>query len=323
MVKWLKLVKLSKFNFFSMPDRIIYWRPVLALIFLLNSSLFAQDIEPRRWNNLPLGTQVAGLGYAYSFGDVFFDPLLQAEDVDVRVHSLVAAFVHPFRIGKRPARVDLLLPFSFARWEGLLSGEPASAERNGMADPRIRLSYHITGPPPMNPKEMREYLAQHAKYTTFGVSLAVSLPLGQYNDERLLNLGLNQFVFRPQIGLLHNWGLWSFELTASVFLFTDNNDFFNDGNKRQDPLFAAQAHLIKRFKSRSWVSVSTGFGQGGQSVVNRQPNDDVRANFLASASYGYPLGPKQSLKFTYIRSETLKDIGADTNNLILGWTFAF
>ncbi|MGI9547795.1 MAG: transporter [Flavobacteriaceae bacterium] len=248
---------------------------------------------------------------------------METEDVKVNVHTLVIAYVHPFKLGEKLARIDALIPVSFARWEGLLSGLPASTERNGLADPRIRFSLHLKGPPAMEAAEMKKYLLEHRKYTTIGVSVAITVPLGQYNDERLLNLGLNQFVFRPQLGMLHNWGLWSFELTASVFIFTKNNDFFNDSDKRQDPLFAAQAHLIKRFTSRHWISVSTGYGLGGQSVVNRQSNNDVRSNFLGAASFGIPIGKKQSAKFTYIRQETLKDIGADTNSLILGWSLAF
>ena len=283
----------------------------------------SQDVEPRRWGTIPLGVQAVGVGYAYSFGDVLFDPLLETEDVEVDVHSVVVSYVHPIKLGKKYGRIDALIPASFARWEGLLSGEPARAERNGLADPRIRFSVHLIGPPALGPAELKKYRAENPKYTTLGISFAVTLPLGQYNDEKLLNLGLNQFIFRPQAGLVHNWGLWSFELTASVLLFTDNNDFFNDSEKEQKPLFSSQTHLIKFFPSRAWVAIGAAYGAGGQSVINRQPNNDVRGNFLAGFSFGYPLGKKQNLKFTYFRSETLKDIGANTNSLVLAWSVAF
>lgn len=298
----------------------------LGLIMMLSFAgikAIGQDIEPRRWSGLPLGTRAIGAGYAYSFGDVLFDPLLETEDVGVDVHSVVTSYVHPLSIGKKFGRLDVLVPLSFARWEGLLSGEPASAERNGLADPRIRFSVHLKGPPALRPQELKAYLAENSKYTTIGVSLAVTLPLGQYSNKRLLNLGLNQFIFRPQAGLVHNWGLWSFELTASVLIFTDNNDFFNDSEKKQRPLFSSQTHLIKFFPSRAWVAVGAAYGGGGQSVVNRQPTNDVRGNMLAGFSFGYPIGATQNLKLTYFRSETLKEIGANTNTLVLGWSVVF
>ena len=296
---------------------------LFMLISLAYEISFGQDIEPRRWGTIPLGMQAIGTGYAYSFGDVLFDPLLETEDVEVDVHSIVTVYVHPLRLGKKYARIDALVPISFARWEGLLSGEPASTERNGLADPRIRFSVHLIGPPALSPQELKEYLAANPKYTTLGISLSVTVPLGQYNDDRLLNLGLNQFIFRPQAGFVHNWGLWSFELTASVLLFTDNGDFFNDSRKEQKPLFSTQTHLIKFFPSRNWIAIGAAIGAGGQSVINRQPNNDVRGNFLAGFSYGHPIGKRQNLKFTYFHSKTLKDIGANTNTLVLAWSLAF
>ena len=117
--------------------------------------LNGQDIEPRRWGNIPIGVQAVGFGYAYSFGDVLFDPLLEAEAVEVDVHTLVGSFVHPIKLGKKYARLDVLFPVSFARWEGLLSGAPASAERNGMADPRVRFSIHLLGPPALGPAALK------------------------------------------------------------------------------------------------------------------------------------------------------------------------
>ncbi|MGB5376344.1 transporter [Muriicola sp.] len=280
----------------------------------------AQDIEPRRWTNLPIGIAAIGIGYGYTFGDVYFDPLLQAEDAVVTAHTIITSYVKPFRIGKKLARIDVALPFSSATWEGLLRGEPASVKRTGLLDPKLRFSYHLIGPPAMAPKELQEYLAEHTTYTTLGVSLAINLPLGQYDEDKLINLGLNQFIFRPQLGVSHNWGPWSVEWDASVYFYTKNNNFFNDGTKRLKPLVATQAHLIKRFKSGAWASISTGYGIGGTSRVNRLSNDDKRSNILGSASLGFAMGKRQSAKMVYFHSQTLMDIGSNTNSLLLVWS---
>ncbi len=294
-----------------------------VLVFSMTTIAKAQDIEPRRWTNLPLGMKAAGIGYGYTFGDVLFDPLLQVEDATVKAHSVIASYVHPFRIGTKFARMDILMPFSSARWEGLLRGEPASVERTGLVDPRIRFSYHLLGPPALRPKELQEYLVKHPVYTTLGLSLAVSIPLGQYDEDKLINLGINQFVIRPQVGVSHNWGLWSFEVDASLFLYTKNNSFFNDGTRRQDPLYTTQAHLIKRFKGGLWASLSTGYGSGGTSRVNRLSKDDERENFLNSASLGFRVHKLQSVKLVYLYSETLKDIGSNTHSVLMAYSILF
>ncbi len=295
--------------------------PVL-LVFVCNIST-AQDIEPRRWTNLPLGIKAAGVGYAYSFGDVLFDPLLEVEDATVTAHTAIASFVYPFRIGKKFARLDVFIPFSNALWEGVLRGEAVSRNPIGLVDPRVRMSYHILGPPALNPKELKDYFSEHPVYTTLGVSLAINVPIGQYSDEYLINLGLNQFIFRPQIGVSHNWGLWSAEFDVSAYIFTKNVKFFNDGTKDQKPLFATQGHLIKRFNSGIWASLSAGYGVGGSSRINRLSKDDERSNLLNSASLGFPVGKRQSAKVAYIYSQTLTDVGANTNSLILAWSIIF
>ena len=294
----------------------------VAMLFVYGLSL-AQDTEPRRWTNLPLGINAAGIGYGYTTGDVLFDPLLETEDVKVTAHTIVASYVRPFKIGKKFARLDVLIPFSNARWEGLLQGEPARVERTGLVDPRVRISYHILGPPALKREQLKEYLQEHNVYTTLGVSLAVSLPLGQYSEDNLINLGFNQFVFRPQIGISHNWGLWSIEFDLSAYIYTKNDNFFNDGTKNQNPLFAAQVHLIKRFNHGLWASLSAAYGSGGSSRVNRLSKDDDRSNLLNSAAFGFPLGKGQSGKLVYIYSQTLKDIGSNTNSLVLAWSVVF
>jgi hypothetical protein len=296
---------------------------LLTSVLFYLPNCYAQDVEPRRWSSLPLGINVVGAGYAYTWGDVFFDPLLGAEDVIYTGNTFVASYVRPFALGNKLARVDILLPVSFSRWEGLLNGVPTSVNRNGLADPRVRLSLNLTGPPPLGPKELQEYRAAHPVFTTFGVSLAITVPLGQYSNSKLINLGGNRFVIRPQAGFVHYWGPWSYELTTSLILFTKNNDFFNDGELKQRPLFAFQTHLIRQFKKHYWGSISAGHNQGAASIVNQQFNDDRRENFVGAASIGTSFAGNQGLKLAYVYSKTLQDVGATTNTVLLAWSILF
>jgi hypothetical protein len=71
--------------------QILHKSKVLVFCFsiFLNYLGFSQEIEPRRWSSLPIGTNVIGAGYAHTFGDIFLDPLLQAEDVSVNVNAFI------------------------------------------------------------------------------------------------------------------------------------------------------------------------------------------------------------------------------------------
>lgn len=292
---------------------------LFAFLFPGGKSAFSQDIEPRRWTPIPLGTKVLGAGYSFTSGEVFFDPLLQAENVELRSHSLVATFAQPIKIGNKLGAVSVLIPFSRADWDGLLSGVPTGVDRTGFGDPRVRASLLLAGPPAGDAVEIRQYRLDNPTFTSFGVSLAITLPLGEYFEDKLINLGNNRFVFRPQLGMIHYWGDWSFELTGSVFLYTLNPDFFNNAEREQRPTFTMQSHLVKQFRKGAWVSVGAGYGLGGESIVNGQPNGDFRSNLLISGSYSLLIAKRQGLKLTYILARALEDIGSNTNNFVLAW----
>ena len=292
---------------------------ICIVSFFNANTLFAQDLEPRRWNVLPLGTQVLGAGFAYTGGDILLDPTLEIEDATVSASTVILQYVRPFKLGNKFARVDVRVPLSFAYWEGLLNGEFASTDRNGFTDSRIRLSINLIGPKASGPKELFRYFQENPINTTVGASIAVTIPTGLYRPDKLLNIGQNRFVIRPQIGVLHNRGLWSYELTSSVIFFTDNTDFFGGNTRSQKPMFAIQGHIIKRFKSKLWASVSAGTGTGSKSTINDVSKNDRRNDVLASLSVGYPIAKKQSLKLAYVYSRTTRILGSNTDTIALGW----
>jgi len=287
------------------------------------SSLHAQDIEPRRWSTLPLKTNVIGAGYAYTFGELLFDPVLETEDVTLDLSTVIVSYVKPFKVAGKSSRIDITLPYSWQNFDGLLRGEPASVYRNGFGDARIRFSINFTGAPPGTAQELMAYNKNNPVNTTFGASLALTLPTGQYFEEKLINIGQNQMVFRPQIGMVRTWYSWSFELTGSIYVFTNNTNFFGGVTRQQDPVFATQAHLIKRFSPKTWASLSASYGLGGQSEINGISSSDFRTNLLSALSVGTKLTKLASTKLAYLNSLTLRDIGSNTHSFILGCSYVF
>jgi len=298
-------------------------RFLLALGLLVSLPVLAQEIEPRRWTPLPLGTQVVGVGYGHSFGDVAFDPALQIEGAQAQINTVGASYVVPFNAFGKLARFDTLLPYQTGRWEGLLQGNPASTERSGLGDPQFRLSLNIAGTPAMDGATMRKHLATQPVNTQVGIALAVSVPLGQYDKTRLLNLGRNRYTVQPQFGILHNRGLWSYELTGSAFVFTDNKAFYNGNTFSQKTLLGLQAHIIRRFNTGHWLSASYGQGLGGESSVNGVASDDDTENRAYALSLGIPLAKKQSIKVVFIHSETHRYTGADLQTVALAWSILY
>lgn len=294
-----------------------------ALLLSLTCQALAQDIEPRRWTPLPVGMNVLGVGAIYTDGDIALDPVLDLENATVEVKTAVVSYLHAFELAGQSARFDVRLPYQDARWEGLLAGEPASTERHGFADPRLRLSFNFIGAPALKGKDYQAYRAKHTVNTVVGAALSVKLPLGEYKEEKLLNLGENRFMFRPQLGFVHARGNWSYELTGSVFLYTDNDDFFGNKKREQEPLYALQTHITYVAPKHWWISVGAAHDWGGKSTINGEKKDDERRDLLYGISTGLPVGSRSSVKITYVGSRSSEDVGKDTDNVGLGYTVRF
>jgi hypothetical protein len=273
----------------------------------------AQELEPRRWSHLPVNANYAGAGYAYSGADIYFDPVLGLEDVELDLHTFGAKYLRTFRLMGRSARVDLVAAYQDAKWEGLLSGEPASTTRTGLADPAVRFSVNLLGGPPLQGKEFLEYRAAHPVETLAGAGLSVQLPLGQYYEDRLLNLGENRFTFRPEIGVVHTRRKWSAEVTGLASIYTDNNDFWNGNSREQEPLYVAHGHLVYTFRPGLWAGASAAYGYGGESTINGVAKDDRKSDVAWALSVAYPVSKAVGVKLAYLRMATQESTGADSD----------
>lgn len=287
---------------------------------LVSGPLSAQDLEPRRWSHLPTGLSVLGLVGGWTDGDILFDPVLTIEDATYDVYFGAAAYAYSFGVFGKSARLDVTLPYSTGRWEGLVNGEYTTIRRRGFTDPRLRFSVNLYGAPALTGKEFVQYRRDHPVTTTIGAAMAVTLPLGDYNDTKLINLGGNRFVVRPQLGVLHQRYKWQFELTGSVFLYQTNDEFWNGNTLKQDPLWFLQGHVIYSFKPGLWASISGGFAHGGRSSINGVDKTDDRRSRYVALSLGVPINRQQGLKFTYLTSDTNIDVGQNTSSLLVAWS---
>lgn len=293
---------------------------ILCLWFLPSQPAHSQDVEPRRWTPLPVGTSILGVGYAKTTGDIAFDPLLLIEDGKADVDTFAISYTRFFALGRKLARFDATIPVQHANWDGLLDGSPESVTREGFADPIFRFSLNLLGAPSAGPDQSRTSATTQHSNTVVGAAIAVSVPLGEYLDGKLLNLGQNRYIIRPEIGMLHTRGPWSYELTGSTFFYTDNDAFYLGTRREQDPTYAIQAHLIRVFKPGLWASVSAAYGWGGENTVNAAPKDDARRDVLAALSVGFPVARNQGVKISYIATRKHTDAGADLDTLVIGWS---
>jgi hypothetical protein len=294
---------------------------LITLLMSTANPALAQDLEPRRWSHLPVGLNVLGVGVANARGDILLDPVLRIEDASYRLDAIGLSYVRSFGLFGRSARFDAVAPLVDGRWEGLVDGEPAAVDRRGLADPWLRFSINLYGAPALKGKEFMQYITQHETNTNVGAGIAIIAPLGEYNAERLINLGSNQWIFRPQLGVLHQRRKWQFELTGSVFLYETNDEFFKNSVLEKDPLWFLQSHAIYTFNPSWWSSLSLGYAYGGESTINGVIKDDSARTSLIALSLGFNISRTQGLKIAYLRTRTNTSLGKDSDTLSLGWSF--
>ena len=181
----------------------------------------AQELEPGAYQNVPVGLNVVYAGYGFSQGNVLFDAALPIEGSDATVHTMALAYLRTVSVFGRSAKFDAQVPVSWARFEGVVSGEFRTRSPQGLTDPRVRLSVNVFGAPALDLPGFVKYRQR----TIVGASFQVALPLGQYDRTRFINLGAHRWSFRPEIALSHTRGRWIFEASAGTWLFTDNDDY--------------------------------------------------------------------------------------------------
>jgi hypothetical protein len=291
-------------------------RGALSLaVILLAWSGQAQEIEPRRWSHMPIGANFAGAAYAYTAGDISLEPELRIQNATFDLQTLGLKYIRSFDLLGKSARVDLTQPYQIGHWSGLLNGAPAKVERDGLADTSLRFAVNVLGAPPLEGKEFAEYRAKADSETIVGLGLVLQFPTGQYYGDKLINLGNNRFSFRPQLGVVHNMGKWSGELTTQAWFFTDNADFFNGKRLGQDPVYSADANLIYTIRPGLWLAGSVGYAGGGVTAVNGAPSDNRQSNVGFGLGLGIPLSRAIGVKLAYIGTRTQVKTGLDSDTV--------
>jgi outer membrane putative beta-barrel porin/alpha-amylase len=280
----------------SCTNRRIIVRTAVALLSALgvHSAARAQSIEPRLFSNAPVGLNFLLIGYTRSSGGVVLDASIPLEDASVTVHAAVLGYARTLDVAGRSAQVQLLVPYAWLSGEAVHgpTGDVVTRDVDGFGDPAIRFLVNLHGAPALSPSEFKGY----RQNLVVGVSLQVTAPLGQYDPERLVNLGTHRWSFKTEFGLSKALGPWNLEATGAVSLYTDNDDFFGGQHRSQDPLYAAQGHVVYRFRRGAWIALDGTYYTGGRTTLDGVEGDDLQQNWRFGLTAALPLNRRDSIK---------------------------
>ena len=268
-----------------------------ALAFAAWGAAHAQSIEPRAYSPAPVGVNFLVVAYADTRGGVAFDAASPLQHPQLHGRGPLYAYARTFDAGGRLGKVDVILPTAHLSGSADYLGQPVQREIHGIGDPLVRLSVNLHGAPAMTPAEFRA----HSQDLVVGASLQVSLPLGQYDRERLVNLGSNRWALHPEIGLSKAFGPWVAEFAAGGVWYTTNHDYFGGHVRRQDALYTGRANLVYTFRSGPWVSLDTTFYTGGETTLDGAPERNLQRNWRVGSTLALPVNARVSLKLNASR----------------------
>lgn len=257
------------------------------------SDALAQDIEPRSHANAPVGVNFLIGGYAHTKGGLAFDGATQITDPKLKTNSAVLGYARVLDLWGMSGKFDAIVPYTWLSGTAQYKGEPVERKVDGLIDPRFRLSVNFYGAPALSLKEFREYKQD----LILGASLRLSVPAGQYDETRLVNLGANRWYFKPELGASKALGAWTLEGKLAATIYTDNKDFFNGNRRSQAPIYSVQANAIYSFDNGVWASLDATYLTGGRTELNGEKGNDLQKNWRVGSTLALPLDARNSIKF--------------------------
>ena len=245
----------------------------------------AQSIEPRFYSNTPVGVNFLIAGVAYTSGGLSFDSSLPLADPQLTTWNPVVAYARSLDVLGMSAKFDVAVPYTWLSGSALYRGDPITRDVDGFGDPLVRMSVNFYGAPALTLPEFRDYRQD----LIVGASVQVSVPGGQYDPTRIVNIGAHRWFVKPEIGFSQAFGRWTLEAKGAVTLFSTNHDFYNGNTRAQDPLYSVQANAIHNFDSGIWASIDATYFMGGRTTLAGEANADLQQNWRAGGTLALPL----------------------------------
>ena len=261
-----------------------------AIILSFSRPVLAVDDGPRAYWKGRAGTNVVSTQYLRldmdASGAQQFDPSRYIyPNADAEANIFMASFARHFTLPlfNRPSslavnliggNVDVDVNTSRVPPQylppGIAPGSSFSQSSTGFADPNIQLDVNLFGTPRL--KSNVDLLNYEPTWTIDAAAL-LAFPIGKYDDDNLVNLGLHRWWGRVALPFKYHFGAFapgyrsSFEVIPSVWLFAENDDFL--GQKLEnDPLWQLEAHLTHDFTRSFFGSLDLLYRRGFQSEIN-------------------------------------------------------
>jgi hypothetical protein len=309
-------------------------------IALVSGPANAQDDGARTYWKGRAGTNVMSVQYLnmnlQASDTVAFDPShFIYPNADTEADIFIASWARHMTLFKRPSilsanlvggSIDVAFDTSGtgAPPEFLPPGASASQSASGFADPSVQIDVNLFGTPKL--PAIFSYMNYEPTWTV-DAALMLGVPLGQYDADKLVNMGLNRFYGRLAFPIKYHFGVFSpgyrssLELVPSVWIFAENDDFL--GQKlNNDPLWQVEAHWTHDFTRHFFGSLDLLYRNGfGSEIDGVDTGSDVE---IGDLGFTLNFGVTDNVTIrTSFSSNVFGDSDIDTSMIRLQFVYAW
>ena len=199
----------------------------------------------------------------------------------------LAGYARTFALFDRAAMAAIILPMGRIEGDVTVAGRTVKQSTSGFGDPMLEFNINVLGPPAQ--KNIPDVLRYEPG---FSVDLIgdLTVPIGEYNNDRQLNIGQNRWYGRLGMPIIWQLGAWvpgrrtTLEFLPAVWIFGDNGDYVGQTLKT-DPIFQLDVHLTRDLTEHFWGSLDASWYTGGQATIN-----GVQGGKLDNLGVGVTLG---------------------------------
>jgi hypothetical protein len=314
------------------PMKTVAWlRVVVATVLALGAisppQVLAQVPGRFYWQNLEGGNGVPLIFNSLTGNSNPFDPSHQVTPgASFDATMVIMGYAHTFALGDRSAMAAVILPMGRISGDASLAGRTAGQSASGFGDPTLEFTVNVIGP------KVQRNIPDVLRYEPgFSVNLLADLafPIGEYNSNQALNIGLNRWYGRLGAPTIWQIGDWvpgrrtTLEFLPAVWLFGDNTDYAGGQTLETDPLFQLDVHLTRDFTQSFWGALDFVWYKGGQATINGVPALKLN-NVGGGLTLGYTVNENLNLTVGYkstFNSSSPDELRMDglMISLVYGW----
>jgi hypothetical protein len=195
---------------------------------------------------------------------------------------------------------------------------------NGFGDPGLGLTVNLYGAPAIaNFADVADYEPS----VTVDVAGLLTVPVGEYDEDRAVNIGQNRWWGRLALPVVFYFGSYaplyrsSIEVTPSVYIFGENDDYLGQ-TLENDPLFQLEAHYTRDITRSLFGSIDYVWRHGFDSEINGADVGDELEMMALGFTFDYTLNDNSGIRLSY-HSNFIDDDDLDADMLRLqfyyGW----